>query len=203
MTWLGLNRDTTPVDPRPGVSELQTNTHLRVANELQRRWGFQSSSIAKQDGPILGIASADWAGGNFITFLNGTASPTSYEMTGTSPPPAQPPGPKRRRPVVVAGNPVAPVINFITPTPASPGTAGGASSFLANITYDGLSGALTYTWSTMNQGGMPFAMIPVNAQNVNPGVYQFGSSDFYSYSLTVTTALNGFSANRADGYLVM
>lgn len=106
MTWLGIIRDTTPLDPRPGASELQANTKVTVDNELQRRSGFQSSSIAKQDGPILGIVSADCASGNFLTFLNGTASPSSYEATGFAPPPTPPHlPPKKRKPIV--GNPQA------------------------------------------------------------------------------------------------
>lgn len=106
MTWLGTIRDTTPVDPRHGVSEFQANTRMEVANELQRRYGFQSTAIAKQNGPILGIASADCASGNFYSFLNGTASPTSYEVQGFGPPPVPPrPPPKKKKPIV--GDPVA------------------------------------------------------------------------------------------------
>lgn len=100
MTWLGIIRDTTDVDPRPGVSHVQFNTRMQVANELQRRWGYLSSAIAKQSGPILGIASANGANGNFVTFDLGASTQgfTGTGSTGIDVLPPQPPGPKKRKP---------------------------------------------------------------------------------------------------------
>jgi len=107
MTWRGIIRDTTPVDPSPGVSELQLNPRMQTANELQRRWGYLSSAIAKQSGPILGIASANGANGNFLTFdvAGSTQGFTGLGPAGIDTFPPQPPGPKARRPIVVVQDP--------------------------------------------------------------------------------------------------
>lgn len=191
MTWLGIIRDSTPVDPRPGVSELQFNTRMQVVNEMQVRWGYLSSAIAQQSGPILGIASANGATGNFLTFDLGSATQgfTGLGPTGIDILPPQPVGPKRRKPVVIAGNPVAPVINFVTPSPTSPPATYiiGVVTFTANVTYDGLSGPLAYAWSTPISGGILQPVVIVN--NANPGSFNFDvtcTPGNYSYTLTVT-----------------
>lgn len=102
MKWAGINRRLSPVAEVPGVSEYQQNTRMRVAGELQRRWGFQSTSIAKQAGAILNIASAYPAGGNYLTFdvaqSVGANGGTLGGIGPIPPPPVQPP--RRRRPGV-------------------------------------------------------------------------------------------------------
>lgn len=98
MTWLGIIRDTSPVDPTPRVSEYQRNTSMRVANELQRRKGYQSALLAKQDGPILAIASV----GNFLTFDIGSTSVPgvgSGNVAGETLGVGQT-GPKKRKPLI-------------------------------------------------------------------------------------------------------
>ena len=84
----------------------------------------------------------------------------------------------------------APVINSVTPTPPSPGSVGVPVSFLADVTYDGLSGPLVYAWGGLLQGGFPFdTVFPVDS-TVNPASYTFTLSDFYFGTLVVSTTLN-------------
>ena len=203
MTWLGIARDTTSVDPRPGVSEFQANTRMRVSGELQSRWGYLSSAIAQQAGPILGIASANGATGNFLTFNLGGAAPG--EVDGFSPVPAQPVGPKRRKPVVVVGNPTAPVINSITPSPTSPPATYiiGVVTFTASVTYDGLSGPLIYAWTQPDNAGLKPLII---VDNANPASFNFNAvciAGSYGYSLTVTASGNpALNATLPTSYTV-
>jgi len=111
MTWLGTIRDTSPVDPTPRVSEYQQNTSMRVANELQRRNGYQSSLLDKQDGPILAIASV----GNFLTFdIGSTMTPgvSSGDIAGETLGVGLV-GPKKRKPIIDPPDVCTPWASFL------------------------------------------------------------------------------------------
>jgi len=204
--WRGIQTHTTPVDSTPGISEWQQNTRMLKAGELQRRTGFQSTAIAKQSGAIYEIMSATGLGSNFLTFDLGATIDGRTTAAGSIdvfPPP--PVGPKRRRPDVVAGNPVAPVINFFTASPPSPQAyVVGNVTFTPDITYDGLSGPLIYSWSSFTVGAGPPSP---TAPTTNPTcVYDFSGSsipDTYSgFILTVSTTLNGFVVMASEEYVV-
>jgi len=193
--WRGIQTHTTPVDSTPGISEWQQNTRMLKAGELQRRTGFQSTAIAKQSGAIYEIMSATGLGSNFLTFDLGATIDGRTTAAGSIdvfPPP--PVGPKRRRPDVVAGNPVAPVIVFITASPPSPQAyVVGNVTFTPTINYDGLSGPLIYLWSIFTVG--PALLSPATPTNPTC-VYDFHSSaipaTYSGFILTVSTTLNGF-----------
>ena len=91
MIWRGIVADTTDVDETEGVSSEQFNTRMRIEGELQRRYGFLSSNLPPEDGPILGLAS----GSGFI--VTGTSS----EVGGVTDPTGIEVGPTFRPPVVV------------------------------------------------------------------------------------------------------
>jgi hypothetical protein len=143
--WRGIHSHSTDVDSTPGVSVYQANTRMQKQGELQRRWGFLSSAIAQQSGPIRYIIAANGLGSNFITFnLNGSVTAFGGSADEFPPPPD---GPKRRRPRGQQGTPVAPTIISVdggggTYTPAYP-----SPTFTAQVNYDGLSGPLLYQWS--------------------------------------------------------
>ncbi len=98
--WFGMSSKTSAVDSTVGLSAEQTNTRMRTEGELQRRYGFLSTLIARQAGPIRNIVSAYPAGGNYITFDVESAGGGSSEAFGQEPPipPWRPP--KKRRPII-------------------------------------------------------------------------------------------------------
>jgi hypothetical protein len=205
--WRGIHSHSTDVDTTPGVSIYQANTRMQKQGELQRRWGFLSSTIAQQTGPIRYIVGTHGLGNNFLTFNLGGAG--AGNLTGFAPAPDQPVGPKARRPDVIAGNPVAPVINFITDDPAGPTLyPAGLVTFTPNIAYDGLSGPLIYSWQASMIG--QFAQVAnISGPTNNPtAVYDFDAGslpDNYEalVGLTVSTTLNGFSDNMQYFYTVL
>ncbi len=99
--WRGIHSHSTDVDSTPGVSVYQANTRMQKQGELQRRWGFLSSAIAQQSGPIRYIIAANGLGNNFLTLgLSGSA--TGFGGGGAGDPwPPPPDGPKARKPIVV------------------------------------------------------------------------------------------------------
>jgi len=64
--WTGVDRGTSDLDQRRGVSHYQENTRLRMHGELQRRRGFARSNLAKQPAAITMLASANPSGGHFV-----------------------------------------------------------------------------------------------------------------------------------------
>lgn len=183
--WYGIRTNVTDVLSDFGMPYTQIGTDMRVTGELQRRPGFQSTSIAQQAGPIRYIISAFPPGRPFLTFdIGGAGAGTIIGEEDAPPPPQQP---KRRKPVVVAGQPQAPVITGVTPSPTSPPATYiiGAVTFTAAVTYDGLSGPLVYEWTQPDSG---FAQAAVIVDNANPASFDFDALCFpgaYNYSLTV------------------
>lgn len=205
MEWKGIRTNITDVLSDFSVPETQIGTDMRIKGELGRRPGFQSTSIAKQAGPIRYIMSAFPPNRPFLTFDIGGASAGTVIGTEDAPPP--PPPHKRRPPIVVGGQPVAPVINSITANPTSPPATYviGNVTFTPNITYDGLSGALIYSWlDPMTDGGIAtaFAADP----NVEVPTFDFNAGctpGNYGGLLSVSTTINGFSANFPFIYTVL
>lgn len=211
MTWRGIRYDTTPVDDTPNTSELQYNTHFRVANELRRRVGYQNTSIAKQTGAILGIVSSNGVSGNFLTFdLGGSEQGFSTGGGGgidvLQP---QPPGPKKRRPkgdrgtctiwgpFGDSGSASAGPLTFTLPASSCPGTviftstegggSGGGSDYgySAVITADGVPILTTGCLVNSGAGGV----IPAGTLSVGYTVTAgcAGGSTPGSWLIQVTT----------------
>lgn len=201
--WYGIRTNVTDVLSDFGMPYTQIGTDMRVTGELQRRPGFQSTSIAQQAGPIRYIISAFPPGRPFLTFdIGGASAGTIIGEDAPNPPE----GPKRQKPIVVAGQPVAPTLVSVTPSPAS-GTAypAGVVTFTAVVDYDGLSGVLSYSWS--NFAGYPnLPPIPI-IDTANPASFDFDANclpGFYSgWTLTLSTQFNGFVVpNPLSDYVV-
>lgn len=199
--WRGVDVMLTPVADVPGVSEYQLNTRMKTEGELQRRWGYQSSSIAQQAGRVLNIVSAYVAGGNYLTFDLGNASGPLGEVGGFVTPVPPIDGPKWRKPIVIAGTPAAPVIVAVTPSPTSPRPyQAGVVTFTPTITYDGLSGALSYSWTI----GGPAAPIP-NTSTAAIFVTNFDGFCIpgnYNGNCGISTQFNGFTASLPFTFVV-
>lgn len=206
--WYGIRTNVTDVLSDFGLPYTQIGTDMRTSGELRRRAGFQSTSIAQQAGPIRYIVSAFPPSGPFLTFdIGGASAGTIIGEDAPNPPE----GPKRKRPDVIAGQPVAPVITGVIFSPAS--VAAGSDQFVDMTivyTYDGLSGPISVTTaSALNDG---FGIPTINVANVvgtvvtyfvsalvPPGVYTAGAppdgiqltagaftSNFFAPSFTVT-----------------
>lgn len=183
MMWRGMLSGTTPVDDTPGVSIYQENTRMRVKGELQRRWGMQNTTIAKQSGPIYGIVGAQPANGNMLTFDVYVAGGGGSATIGGFGPPPDPPvdGRKRRKPGGVVAGPLAPWT--IPPTVPGGGVVNlpalakaGTISFVASsnvcfgpgqgvIFYLYIDGVFTYQTACMVNGSDSFP-VPVQTSNV-------------------------------------
>lgn len=196
----GMRRMTTDVLADYGQAHYLQNVRLKRVGEMGRRAGLGKSNMAQLAGPVQFMIGA-WSNESFIV------SGTSGSVTGTEDPLAYWTGATLRKPDGEGGQAVAPVITSITPTPASPGSYNqGNTSFLAAITYDGLSGPLIYSWTALTQQGFPFNVLTPNDGTVNPCVYNFSAgfpSDAYSGTLTVSTTLHGFSDNEPISYIII
>lgn len=196
--WKGMDQKSTPVYPDATLATVAQNQRFRVKGEMQRRPGLAASNLTKLSDPILSMyGGADYSG-YLITQTTGT-------LTGDRDPAMLWGDVRIIPPTVLKGNPVAPVVNFVIFTPTSPPATYiiGVVTMAANITYDGLSGALSYSWSTPSSGFANAANITTNA---NPASFDFDASctpGAYNYTLTVTTALNGFVTNFPDTYTVL
>lgn len=91
--WKGISSDTTDVDDTPGVSVSQYNTRMQTEGELQRRYGFQNTTMAKRAGRILNIISAIPTHGSFIFTggLNGAGTSVTVDGEDFIPFPPRPP----------------------------------------------------------------------------------------------------------------
>ena len=192
----GIRRKTTDVLDDYGQAHYAQNWRYRMAGEIGRRPGIGKTDMAKQAGPVLLLG--------FGSYFE----PYVVQMVGSDVIATADPLPLWADPVMVipggqGGTPQAPTIDLITPSPAS-GTAtypAGTVSFLATVTYDGLSGALSYSWTNFNGG----PSIPTQGiDNANPGTYIFDGfcpPGTYSFNgiggLTVSTQFNGFSTTLA------
>lgn len=196
----GIRRKTTDVLDDYGQAHYLQNVRLKRVGELGRRAGLGKSTMAQLAGPVQFMIGA-WSNEPFI--ISGTGG----DVTGTTDPLAYWTGATMRIPDGVVGQPVAPTIDSITPNPTSPPASYiiGLVTFTAGVTYDGLSGILTYSWLTpMTDGGAGTASATV--ANANPGVFNFDAAatpGIYSGNLNVSTQFNGFSVNFPFFYTVL
>jgi len=148
MMWRGISSDTTDVDDTPGVSTQQYNTRMRVEGELQRRYGFISTDLPPDSGPILSIASAP----GFVVTGTGDV------VVGSTPVSGLPVGPVRVPPgvgIIPGGDPTGLTLTAST-TGSSPSDGEGV---IFRVFVDGL---LFYTSACM-ENGSDFVIIPVTA----------------------------------------
>lgn len=204
IIYQGIRRKTTDVLDDYGQAHYLQNVRLKRVGELARRPGLGKSTMAQQAGPVQFMIGA-WSNAPFV--VNGTGG----NVFGQEDPLPLWTAATMRLPTGVTGQPQAPVINFFTITPPVPVwvpvTGPGQISILADITYDGLSGALSYSWNNSYTG--PGVALPV-VTNANPGIYDMDSNcspGIYSYNgvggLTVTTQFNGFNVTEQPQQLTV
>lgn len=196
--WKGMNAKSTPVYPDSSMAAFAQNQRFKISRELQRRPGLAASTLPKMTGPIRAL----WPGADFgnytITQVGGT-------LTGERDPEVRWAEVRLVPPTVINGNPSAPVITSIVPAPASPAAYPQANVvWTVNVTYDGLSGALTYTFDANQFNVYPGAPPTFAFANNEVAQYTFGGAclpgayNMTGAFVTVTTALNGFSV---DGFI--
>jgi uncharacterized protein RhaS with RHS repeats len=191
---------TTDVLDDYGQAHYLQNVRLKRVGELGRRAGLGKSNMAQQAGPVQFLI----GGWNYEPYvINGTGG----NVTGNADPLPFWIGGQMRIPDGQVGQGVAPVINAITANPLGPAAyPAGMVTFTPNITYDGLSGPLIYSWDNQMSGMFNEAFI--NGASTNPtAVYDFGVFAFPDnyealVGLTVSTTLNGFSDNMQYFYTV-
>lgn len=71
MKWQGMQRRTSSIDPRPGVSVEEVNTRLGREGESLRRLGKASTNVPKQSGAVLNIQPPIGPAGAIIVFPTG------------------------------------------------------------------------------------------------------------------------------------
>jgi hypothetical protein len=188
IVYQGIRRKTTDVLDDYGQCQYLQNVRLKRVGELARRAGLGKSTMAQQAGPVQFMIGA-WSNVPFI--VNGTGG----NVFGEEDPLAYWTAATMRKVVGAAGQPAAPVINSIAASPASPRPyQAGLITFTPNITYDGLSGPLIYSWI---QGGGPAAPTP-STSTASVFATTFGGvciPGIYSFSLNIDTTLGGFSDN--------
>lgn len=186
IEYKGIRRKTTDVLNDYGQAHYVQNARFKRVGELDRRAGLGKSTMAQLAGPVQFMIGA-WSSGSFI--VNGTGG----TVTGNDDPLAYWTGATLRKVVGIAGQPQAPVINSIAASPASPRPyQAGTITFTPDITYDGLSGALLYSW---------FQTVGPAAPNPSTSGADIFVTDFngfclpgpYSFQLTVTTGNLVFS----------
>lgn len=70
VNWLGIQRRTSPIDPRPGA-EFATNNRYNTQGEIQRRTGKAATNVPKQAGAVLNIMPPIGPSGGIIVFPTG------------------------------------------------------------------------------------------------------------------------------------
>jgi hypothetical protein len=176
----GIRRLTTDVLADYGQAFYAQNWRYKRMGEIGRRPGLGKSNMAQLAGPVRAMI----CGNLYFPYL---VQITGGDVSATLEPEARWTDPVLDIPDGEVGQPVAPVINFITPNPTSPPATYvvGVVTFTADVTYDGLSGPLSYAWSTPTGGTS--AVVIVN--NANPASFNFDATcfpDSYAYTLTVT-----------------
>ena len=126
--WSGIRSDVTDVATDFGVTSYQFNTYMAVAGELQRRPGFQNTTIAKQSGPIRYIMGAVPTNNPFVVF--DVLAAGVINVIGNAPPPIPRQPPRKRRPGAAvctrysraAAGTIGAAINFTLPANTCSGT---------------------------------------------------------------------------------
>lgn len=195
MTWLGMKTDITPVADVPGAAELASNVRLQKAGELQRRYGFLSSSLPKQTTAIRLLMSSNTTHGGFVATVNEDGSVSGFSTVGgvgllptpprgkkIQPPRSDPPQP----PVIISASAGFEICNPGHPEPPYP--------LVADVQYDGLSGALTYQWQATFANDDQSETLDVMATAEEIAFFDTGlDNEVYYGQLVVSTEFNGFS----------
>ena len=182
----GIRRKTTDVLDDYGQAQYLQNVRLKRVGEIGRRAGLGKSTMAQLAGPVQFMIGA-WSDEPFI--VNGTGG----DVTGNEDPLPLWTGATIRIPGGGAGQPAAPVINSLIFSPGSGTTqytAIGVVTFTANVTYDGLSGPLIYTYSFLFTPG---PVTPPGGVQPNPASFDLSGAPIdgnYVGSLTVSTTAN-------------
>ena len=187
IVYQGIRRKTTDVLSDYGQAHYLQNVRLKRVGELARRAGLGKSTMAQQAGPVQFMIGA-WSNVPFI--VNGTGG----SVFGQEDPLAYWTAATMRRVIGVVGQPAPPVINSVSASPASPQAyTVNTVVFTPAITYDGLSGALSYNWV---QTVGPAAPNPSSSLDPtwSTDFDGFCIPGFYSFTLTVDTTLNGFTS---------
>ena len=186
----GMRRLTTAVLGDYGQAHYLQNVRLKRVGEMGRRAGLGKSTMAQQAGPVQFMIGG-WSNAPFI--VNGTGG----EVFGQEDPLAYWTGATLRIPGGEAAVPVAPVINSVTADPASPHPYPASTvMFTPDITYDGLSGPLTYAW-VYNGGGI--GLPPTPGSSTDPiFTTEFGviyTAGTYLFQVQVATTTHGLQSN--------
>ncbi len=197
IVYKGIRRKTTDVLDDYGQAHYLQNVRLKRVGELARRAGLGKSTMAQQAGPVQFMIGA-WSNVPFI--VNGTGG----NVFGQEDPLLYWTGATMRKPIGVTGQPAAPVINFFTCVPPSPQVYAGSVPFLVtpDITYDGLSGPLTYSWQSILDF-MVGSLGPIGPTDGPTCIYNApgssGPGNYIGVALTVIPAGNPLFS--ADGFL--
>jgi hypothetical protein len=162
MKWLGMQRRTSNIDPRPGAATFAVNNRLGTQGENRRRAGNSATNIPKQSGAVLNIAPPIGPAGGIIVF------PTGGTIYGYQDPLALwddrkiavPPNPNWNFPVVPCpanfvlppGHTSGSVVMYATPSTSSPGFGVGV---IFSVFFDTV---LSYTSACMESGSDEFAI---------------------------------------------
>lgn len=197
----GIRRKTTDVLDDYGQAHYLQNVRMKRVGEIGRRAGLGKSNMAQLAGPVQFMIGA-WSNAPFIV------SGTGGAVTGTEDPLAYWTGATFHIPDGLVGQPVAPTIDSVTANPTSPPATYiiGLVTFTAAVTYDGLSGALTYSWTTPMSANGGANLAHATVANANPGIFDFDINaipGLYDGNLQVSTQFNGFVVNFPYSYTVL
>lgn len=70
VDWLGIQRRTSPIDPRP-AADYAVNNNYSVKGEIRRRHGAAATNVPKQAGAVLNIQPPIGPNGGIIVFPTG------------------------------------------------------------------------------------------------------------------------------------
>jgi hypothetical protein len=196
----GIRRKTTDVLDDYGQAHYAQNWRYRLAGEIGRRPGIGKTDMAQQAGPVLLLGFGSYFEPYVVQMVGGTVVATADPLPLWS-------DPTLVIPVGVAAEPAAPVINFFTCVPPSPQVYAGSVPFVAtpDITYDGLSGPLSYQWQSLTRFGLGGSM-PILGATTNPTCTYLapvaaGVGTYGGIALTVTPAGNpAFAASNGFSY---
>lgn len=198
IIYKGIRRKVTDVLEDYGQAHYMQNVRLKRVGELGRRAGLGKSTMGVQAGPVQFMIGA-WSDTSFI--VNGTGG----DVFGQENPLAYWTAATMRKPGGLVGQPVAPVITAVVAVPASPQAyPAGAVTFTPTITYDGLSGALIYSWQQL---GGPSSPTPTAAANGNSPTWATTFDAFcipgtYNFSVGVTTTVGALTGSLPFSFVV-
>lgn len=189
IEYQGIRRHETDVGSDYGRAYFLQNGSFRRTAEVSRRPALGKVDRAPLDSPILNMIGGWFDEPYLITFSNNSAT-SIPEINSERDPLVFWTDAHLVPPTVVIGTPVAPVITAVLPTTGA--YVVGVVAFTPTITYDGLSGALSYSWSI----GGPGAPVPsVSTDPVfNTNFNVFCIPGAYNGTLGVSTAVHGFTA---------